>query len=316
MNVQRDPPLVSVVTCFFNAERYLQAAIDSVLKQTYGHLEMLLIDDGSADSGRQIASDNAARDSRLRLLQHEGCKNLGKAASRNLGIAQAQGDYVVFLDADDVLLPEKLAHQVRLLDAYPEADAVVGRTLYWYSDSDPLARDRLSAIDWAPGTLFQPPEFFVRLLRKRGLVPCLCSPLIRLDLVRQLGGFDLSIPHLFEDQVLLAKLFLAGVTLTDDVCGEWYRQHPESSSAVAMQSGAYHPWRLSEAERRYGEWLAAYVAEKGYDDPALRRVLARQQLRYRYPRLFGGLRRLAQGTHWLRDALQSGDSQKPRRPGS
>ncbi|HMB75176.1 MAG TPA: glycosyltransferase family A protein, partial [Kiloniellaceae bacterium] len=265
--------------------------------------ELLLVDDGSTDDSRQIARANVERDPRLRLLQHDGGVNRGKAASRNLGLQEAQGVYVVFLDADDILMPEKLARQVRLLLDNPRAEVVIGRTLYWYSDADPAAQDRLGEIGWAPGRLFEPPDLMVLLLRKRGLVPCLCSPMIALDLVRRLGGFELAIPDLFEDQVLLAKVFLAGTTLTDDFCGEKYRQHPGSSSARAAEKGAYHPWRLSESERHFVEWLAGYVDAMAYDDPALRRAVAHVRRRFRYPRIFGGIRRVAYEAHRLRQTI-------------
>jgi len=303
MNGDENSPLVSVVTPFFNAAPFLQATIDSVLAQSHGNFEMLMIDDGSTDDSRRIAQANADRDRRLRLLHHAGNVNRGKAASRNLGLEKAGGAYVVFLDADDLLLPEKLARQVRLLRDNPGAGAVLGRTLYWFEDAG--ADDYLGPVGWDAGSMFEPPELMVLLLRRRGLVPCLCSPMIRLDLVRRLGGFDLAIPHLFEDQVLLAKVFLAGATLTDDYCGEKYRQHAGSSSAQAAASGVYDHWRLSEAEKRYVDWLAGYVERMGYDQPELRRAVVRMQRRFRHPWFFGGVRRAAYEAHRLRRKLKT-----------
>jgi len=314
MKARSDKALVSVVTPFFNAAPFLQDAIDSVVAQTHADFELLLIDDGSTDAGRQIAEAAVGKDRRLRLLHHSGGANLGKAASRNLGIEAARGDFVVFLDADDVLMPEKLARQVQLLRAHPTADLVLDRTLYWHPDAETGAGDYMSPVGWASGRLFAPPDLMVLMLRKRGLVPCLCSPMIDLDLVRRLGGFDLAIPHLFEDQVLLAKVLLAGVTLTDDFCGEKYRQHPGSSSALAMESGAYHPGRLSASEQRYAEWLALYIARMGYDDPALRRAVAHLQRRFRYPRFYGTIRRIAGEARRLRRKLGRRRNHKPGSP--
>jgi glycosyltransferase involved in cell wall biosynthesis len=74
----------------------------------------------------------------VRYLQHPGHANLGMSASRNLGIRQADGPYMAFLDADDVWLPAKLEQQVALLEAWPEAAMVYGPTLWWYSWTERL----------------------------------------------------------------------------------------------------------------------------------------------------------------------------------
>ena len=79
----------------------------------------------------------------MRYFEHAGHANLGKSVSRNLGIAEARGRYLAFLDADDVYLPHKLAHQSDLLDRHPEVVMVYGATEYWTSwDSSKLLRRR------------------------------------------------------------------------------------------------------------------------------------------------------------------------------
>src|SRR5512147_1824882 len=103
-------PLVSGVIIFWNAERFLQEAIESVLAQTYPSWELLLVDDGSTDGASEIARSYAARHpERIRYLEHPGHRNRGMSASRNLGLQQSRGALVAFLDSDDVWLPEKLA---------------------------------------------------------------------------------------------------------------------------------------------------------------------------------------------------------------
>src|SRR5215211_6343875 len=110
-------PLVSVVIPFLNAERFIQEAIESVFAQTYDNWELLLVDDGSNDGSTRIALEYAERNSgRVRYLQHPGHRNRGVSASRNLGISSARGEYIAFLDADDVWLPHKLEQQVEILN--------------------------------------------------------------------------------------------------------------------------------------------------------------------------------------------------------
>lgn len=105
---------ISIVMPVYNAEAYLEAAVQSVLGQTYEDWELLLTDDHSTDKSAAIAEELAGRDSRIRVLsQKEGIK--GAANARNLGILQAQGRYLCFLDADDVWRPDKLEKELAFM---------------------------------------------------------------------------------------------------------------------------------------------------------------------------------------------------------
>src|ERR1700691_6786421 len=105
-------PFVSIITPFYNTERFLQEAIESVLAQTYSNWELLLVDDGSTDGSTAIAHRYADRaPAKIRYLAHPGRENRGLSASRNLGIAGAGGEFLALLDADDVWLPQKLEQQ-------------------------------------------------------------------------------------------------------------------------------------------------------------------------------------------------------------
>ncbi len=115
--VGKDKKLVSVVISFLNEENFLTEAIDSVIKQDYPCWELLLVDDGSTDKSTGIAKIYAAQNpDKIKYLEHEGHLNKGLSASRNMGINQAKGELVALLDADDVWLPNKLSHQVAILN--------------------------------------------------------------------------------------------------------------------------------------------------------------------------------------------------------
>ena len=119
------PPLVSVVVIFLNAERFLRDAVASVFAQTYDRWELLLVDDGSTDAGGKIAERFALEHpDQVRYLDHPGHENRGMSASRNLGIRAARGDFIAFLDADDVWLPGKLTEQLALAAVYPDAGMI------------------------------------------------------------------------------------------------------------------------------------------------------------------------------------------------
>lgn len=280
-------PFVSVIVPIYNAAKFLPEAIESVLSQTYDHWELILVDDGSTDGSTEIARGSARRyPNRIRCLAHEGGQNLGKSSTRNLGIQHAQGEYITFLDADDLFLPDKLARQVALLAAQPEAGMVYGRTEYWYRwPGAPPTRQKnfLSRLGVQPGHLYSPPELLTRFLIDSGIVPCICSLLARRSLLVRVGMFDERIQHLYEDQVLLAKLCLAAPVWVEDGCGERYRQHPESSSNLARQEGEYHPWLPDPARLRFLEWLHRYLQEQHVNDPKLHRALQRALQPYRHP---------------------------------
>src|SRR5215213_5930752 len=127
-------PAVSVITIFLDEEEFLEEAIASVRGQTFEDWELILVDDGSTDASPAIAALHAAADpKRIRLISHPGRKNRGMSASRNTGIAAARGEYIAFLDGDDVYLPQKLEMQVQILRDNPAAAMVYGATKHWYS---------------------------------------------------------------------------------------------------------------------------------------------------------------------------------------
>jgi len=285
-----DRPLVSIVTIFLNEERYLAEAVASVLGQTYPAWELLLVDDGSTDGSTALARERAARDAgRVRYLEHPGHANRGKSSSRNLGIEQARGTYVTFLDADDVFLPDKLARQVAILERHREAAMVYGRTLYWFAE-DGGGRDFPSKLGVEPDRLFHPPVLLTLFLRDGGSIPCICSILARRDRVRALAGFEERIQHLYEDQVLLAKLCLAAPVYVEGACGERYRQHAQSSSARAIAAGADHPLAPSPARAAFLSWLTEYLAAHPVADAALAHALERAWWPIHHPTLDALLR--------------------------
>ena len=130
-------PLISVIVPAFNAGAYIEATLDSVLGQTYARREVIVVDDGSTDdTPARVARYGSA----VRCLRQE---NAGQCAARNAGIAATRGQYMAFLDADDVWLPEALATQQAIAAANPasglvagdgivvDGEAVVGEGLLW-----------------------------------------------------------------------------------------------------------------------------------------------------------------------------------------
>ena len=282
--------LVSVIIIFRDPGEYIAEAIDSVLAQTHRDWELLLVDDGSTDVGTAIARRMAAaHPDRLRYLEHPGHENRGMSASRNLGIAEARGDFIAFLDADDVFLPRRLERHLEVLNAAPDVAMVYGPTLYWHGWTGrpaDAARDRIGGLHARGGTRFEPPELLRRFLRTGGAaLPGICSLLARSDAVRQVGGFEDSFRGAFEDQVFLSKMALHAPILVVEECLDKYRQHDASYSAQAVGAAHYHPKRANPARRTFLEWLEAHLRDRQVQDPLVWRWLNREFRPYRQPRL-------------------------------
>jgi GT2 family glycosyltransferase len=123
-----DAPLVSVVMPAYNSARYIAQALDSALEQDYPALEIVVVDDGSTDDTVNIVTRYGDK---VRLLSQ---KNQGSAAARNLGIREARGKYIAFLDADDAWWPHKIRHQVAAMiqGGYKMA---YSRFIWWHPDA-------------------------------------------------------------------------------------------------------------------------------------------------------------------------------------
>ncbi len=114
-----EPPKVTVLMSVYNSEQYLREAIDSILNQTFGDFEFLIINDGSKDKSLEIIK--AYEDPRIRLISRA---NKGLTASLNEGIEKAKGKYIARQDSDDVSMPDRLQKEIAYLDAHPEVGLV------------------------------------------------------------------------------------------------------------------------------------------------------------------------------------------------
>lgn len=133
MNVMK----VSIITPSYNSALYIKNTIASVQAQTLRDWEMIIVDDGSIDNSADIIRDIAINDSRIKLIQKE---NGGSASARNVGLKQAKGDYIQFLDADDTIAYDKLERQVELMD---QKGLDVTYTDYKLTQSDGMTHSQL-----------------------------------------------------------------------------------------------------------------------------------------------------------------------------
>jgi glycosyltransferase involved in cell wall biosynthesis len=279
--------IVSAIIIFLDAETFIQKAIESVLAQTYGNWELLLVDDGSTDGSTEIAQRYVEQHpGQVRYLEHPDHQNRHMSASRNLGISQAKGQYIAFLDADDVWLPHKLEQQVAILDSHPEAGMVYGRFLYYYSwtgKPEDSQRDFFPRLGVEPDTLIGSPTLLMLFLQRKAAVPCVSDFMVRREIAERVGGFEADFCVLtrgmYEDQVFYAKVCLKTPVFATDECWCKYRRHPGSACAIERQTGLYHSSRLT-----YLSWLAKHLSEQGFKGSDVWEVLQHELWVYQHPR--------------------------------
>jgi glycosyltransferase involved in cell wall biosynthesis len=265
-------PTVSVVIIFLDAARFLEEAIESVLAQQYEDWELLLIDDGSTDASGAIARRCARRKpNQIRYLTHPAHENRGMSASRNLGIREARGEYVAFLDADDVWLPGKLERQVAILASYPSAMMLYGQTLRWYSwDPESDGRDEPRSLPFEGDRVVDSP-YLLRWLLQRQAIPAIDSVLARRDAVLAVGGFEDEFRGMYEDQAFYVKMFLRYPVFVSSECWDRYRKHDDSECAAVVRRG-----ELDETRRRFLSFVERYLTSQRCRDAVAWRLLRQE----------------------------------------
>lgn len=274
--------LVSVITTFLNGEKFIRESIESVFSQTYKNWELILIDDRSTDGSTQIALEYSKKyPDKVRYLQHEGGRNRGISASRNLGLKQAKGKYIAFLDADDLWVEKKLEQQVEILTAYPDAGIVYGTTKYWYSwtgKEDDKTRDFIIDYNLRPNTLFRPPILLIKIFNCETTPPSMSNALLRRDIFDTIGEFDEAFTGMFEDQVFVTKICMHCNIYVSDVCWDLYRQHSNSCTENNRD-------RMEALERQFQKWLERYFSNNNINDPDLLYLMRKRKWKSDHPTL-------------------------------
>ena len=241
-NDRAQTPKVSVQVPVYNAERYLDSAMESILEQTFEDFELVVIDDGSTDKSRAILETLADRDGRIRLTSRE---NRGVTATRNELLELARGEYIAIMDSDDLSLPDRFAEQVRFLDEHPDHVAVGTRSAFIDPEGDVIrnwleleSHEQIDAAHMAGegGALIHP------------------SAMIRRQAVVDLGGYrDAFEPA--EDYDLFLRLGEVGKLANLPRVLFQYRQHL-SSFGYAQRERQRRGARLARAEARERRGIA------------------------------------------------------------
>lgn len=231
-------PVVSVIIPCYTYGRFLPETLSSILAQSFKEWECILVANGSDQLTREEIRRHAGMDKRFRVLSVD---NRGPAAARNAGAGVAKGRYIQFLDADDLLEPDKLGVQSDFLEAHPEIGLVYGEVRYFTHGAPRALRRSLNPPDreWMPKVSGTGRRLIDALLRYN--IMTMHAPLLRKGLLDQVGGMDESLRG-FEDWDLWMRMALTGAE---------FAFHPAPGSLALVRT---HPGSLNQDQntmRRY-----------------------------------------------------------------
>lgn len=198
---------VSVIIPMYNSARYVAETIHSVLASTYADIEVVCIDDGSTDNSAKIAEQIAATDNRISVLRQP---NGGVCRARNAAIATSHGEYILPVDADDLLMPQFIADAVSVLNAHPDVKAVVPSAEFFGARSG-----RWILKPYSP-----------RLLARKNMIPA-TAMFRRTDFLRT-GGYCTDLKAREDWEFWISMLEGGGKVVTLPNIGLKYRIHPHS----------------------------------------------------------------------------------------
>ncbi len=249
-------PLVSVVIPAYNSGRYLDEAVRSVIAQTFTDWECIVVDDGSTEDLSRIGK----MDPRVRLIRQP---NSGVAAARNIGVAHSTGEFVAFLDHDDIWLPEKLEAQVTAM----KSDGEIGACYVCYDEIDGSGNRKAVPIS------ADSPANYYDFLRSGAPIPS--TILVQRLAFFSVGGLDPTLPYADDQDFMLklACLFNVKYLPTRQVL---YRLHGGNASTNYYRVAYHSMMNLA--------WKHAVRAEQRGDNEALS---ASRQMRTCWRRFFG-----------------------------
>jgi len=220
-------PTFTVILPLYNQAHYVADALGSVLSQTCGDLEVIVVDDGSTDDGLQVVK--AQPDSRVRPLRQA---NQGVSVARNRGIEMAKGDYIAFIDADDLWLPTFLERSLAFFNQHPSVSTVYTNVIQGVN-----ARARIDVSACPEGIV---KDYFLSVLRYHRHLGIPSSAVIRKEALRQAGGFPAGVKY-YEDHDLWMRLAWVGKVGFIAEPLSFYRDNPSGAMSRLEKSGVPYP---------------------------------------------------------------------------
>ena len=230
--------MISVIIPTHNYGHYISETLESLLEQTEQQWECIIIDDGSSDETREVVNSYVLQDSRFSYI-YQDCQ--GVSAARNVGLAMAKGEYIQFLDADDVLLPRKLEMHKKYLEQHLDIDIVYSNTRYFANNDRTVLSYSFDMNDkeWMPMT--NEVNTALCYLLQYNIMP-IHAPLSRANLLQKVGYFTTATRYCEDwDYWLRCAIHSADIRYLDQPEAiSLIRVHQASATnnSIAMATGA------------------------------------------------------------------------------
>lgn len=221
---------VSIIMPAYNAAKFIPAAIESVLSQTYDNFELIIIDDCSKDETFDIATSYLEKDARIVLLQNS--KNSGVSVTRNYGISKACGEWIAFLDSDDMWRSDKLEKQITLIKEHPDA-----KITYTASSFIDYYGNPYNYIMQAE------PEITYHVLLKRNLLSC-SSVMVRKDVISRIKMADDRMHEDYAAWLLILRETPCAYGINEPLLIYRLSQNSKSSNRFKSAKMIYHSYRF------------------------------------------------------------------------
>jgi glycosyltransferase involved in cell wall biosynthesis len=246
-------PVVSVIIPTYNRAVYLIEAIQSTLAQTYTDFEVIVVDDGSTDGTREALTHFIANGT-IRYFYQD---NRGEAAARNKGIGEARGEYIAFLDSDDLFCPEHLARHVKYLALHPEVGLVHSDFSKFDQNGEDLGERDTT---WFSGWIYP------HILLYWSTLIAIDTVMVPCRVLEEIGGFDKSLRW-----------------ATDlDMWRRIARRYPFGASREVQAKVRVHPGNVSKDRGIAAEAFLIYLNKAFADDPDLSKGFRRRALAKMY----------------------------------
>lgn len=229
-------PLISVIVPIYKAEAYLPKCVESICRQTYENLEIILVDDGSPDRCGQMCDEFAQADSRIRVFHKE---NGGQSSARNLGLEKMTGEYVGFVDSDDWIEPDMYSHLYGLMTRYNGQIACCG-VCKDYADGSVSHFNPLYPGDNEIRVL-NTREALRETLQNMRVTYSTCDKLYHRDIF---AGMQMTVGKIYEDMEIIPKLVERAQTVVYDPTPKYHYTMTDSSTI----RGTYSLRRMAEAD--------------------------------------------------------------------
>lgn len=221
-----DKPLVTIIVPFYQAEKYLENCIKSIVNQTYRNIELILIDDGSTDFSFSIAEKYASTDARVSLLHQD---NQGQGSARNAGLHHATGSYIMFIDADDSIQEDTILHNMDMMIKRPKIDFLQFPVYYKYGTADCYIKENNPC-------LYDDPLTFKNLILQNGIISWIvCDKIFRADILKDLK-FREDIKY--EDNYFMMQLIPKIKSLYISNQGIYYYYYRDNSTTTSKLNSA------------------------------------------------------------------------------